>query len=97
MPSYLSLINWTDQGIRNVKQSPQRLEAAKQATMAAGGRMIFFYLTMGQYDLVTLTEFPNDEAAARFLLTIGGLGNIRSTTLKAFTEDEFHHLIASLP
>ena len=97
MPSYLSLINWTEQGIKNVKESPQRLERAKQATEAAGGRMIFFYLTMGQYDLVSLTEFPNDEAAARFLLILGGQGNIRSTTLKAFTEDEFRHIIASLP
>ena len=97
MPSYLSLINWTDQGIKTVKQSPQRLEAAKQATTAAGGRMIFFYLTMGQYDLVTLSEFPNDEAAARFLLTIGGQGNVRTTTLKAFTEDEYRRIIASLP
>ncbi len=97
MPSYLSLINWTDQGARNVKQSPQRLDAAKQAIMEAGGRMIFFYLTMGQYDLVTLTEFPNDDAAARYLLAIGSLGNIRSTTLKAFTEQEFRNLITSLP
>jgi uncharacterized protein with GYD domain len=97
MPSYLSLINWTDQGARNVKQSPQRLDAAKEAIMQGGGRMIFFYLTMGQYDLVTLTEFPNDDAAARFLLAIGSMGNIRSTTLKAFTEQEFRTLIASLP
>ena len=97
MPSYLSLINWTDQGVKNIKQSPQRLDAAKAAIQAAGGRMIFFYLTMGQYDLVTLTEFPNDDAAARFLLAIGSMGNIRSTTLKAFTEDEFRNLIASLP
>ncbi len=97
MPSYLSLINWTDQGVRNIKQSPERLDAAKAATMQAGGRMIFFYLTMGQYDLVTLSEFPNDDAAARFLLTIGSMGNIRSTTLKAFTEQEFRTLIASLP
>ena len=95
MPSYLSLIKWTDQGVRNVKHSPQRLDAYKQAAQAAGGKVVFFYMTMGEYDLVTLTELPNDEVASRLLLT--EQGNIRSTTLKAFTEDEYRKLIASLP
>ena len=97
MPSYLSLIKWTDQGIRNVKHSPQRLDAVKQAAQAAGGKVVFFYMTMGEYDLVTLMELPNDEAASRLLLSTAAQGNIRSTTLKAFTEDEYRKLIASLP
>lgn len=97
MPSYLSLINWTEQGIKAVKDSPQRLDAAKQAATAMGGRIVFFYMTMGQYDLATLAEFPNDETAARFLLTLGGLGSIRSVTLKAFTEDEFRQIIGGMP
>lgn len=61
MPSYLSLINYTDQGIRAIKDAPQRLDAAKQAIQAAGGRMIFFYLLMGQYDLATLIEFRTTQ------------------------------------
>ncbi len=97
MPSYLSLINWTDQGVKGVKESPQRLDAAKQAAKDAGGRIVFFYMTMGQYDLATLTEFPDDETAARFLLALGGQGNIRSLTLKAFTENEFRQIIGELP
>ena len=97
MPSYLSLIKWTDQGVRNVKHSPQRLDAYKQAAQAAGGKVVFFYMTMGEYDLVTLMELPNDEAASRLLLSTAAQGNIRSTTLKAFTEDEYRKLIASLP
>ena len=97
MPSYLSLIKWTDQGVRNVKHSPQRLDAVKQAAQAAGGKVVFFYMTMGEYDLVTLMELPNDEAASRLLLSTAAQGNIRSTTLKAFTEDEYRKLIASLP
>ena len=64
MPSYLVLGNWTDQGIRNIKGGPQRLEAAKEAAQAAGGRIVFFYMTMGQYDLAALIELPDDEAAA---------------------------------
>lgn len=97
MPSYLSLVNWTDQGIRAVKESPQRLDAVKQAIQSAGGRMIFFYMLMGEYDLVTLMELPNDEVAARVLLAIGATGNVRTTTLKAFTEEEYQRIIASLP
>ncbi len=58
MPSYLSLLQWTDQGIRNVKDSPQRYDAFKQAVQAAGGRVIFLYLTMGEYDLATVVEGP---------------------------------------
>ena len=96
MPSYLSLINWTDQGVRAVKESPQRLDAVKQAAQAAGGRLIFFYMLMGEYDLATLLELPDDETAARLLLTIGSLGNVRTTTLKAFTEDEYRRIIAGL-
>lgn len=97
MPSYLILGNYTDQGIRNIKQSPQRLEAVKQAAQQGGGRMIFFYLTMGQHDFATLLELPNDEAAARLLLTIGSQGNVRTATLKAFQESEYQRIIGSLP
>lgn len=97
MPSYLSLINWTDQGVRAIKDSAKRLDAAKEATRAAGGRMIFVYMTMGEYDLAVLTEFPDDQAATRFLLTLGALGNVRTKTLKAFTEEEYRAIISGLP
>lgn len=97
MPSYLVLGNFTDQGIRTIKQSPQRLEAAKQAATAAGGRVVFFYLTMGQHDIAVLFELPNDEAAARLLLTLGSQGNLRTTTLKSFQEPEYQRIIGSLP
>ena len=96
MPSYLALINWTDQGIKDVKDSPKRLDAAKEAIKAAGGRLIFFYLLMGQYDLATLIEFPNDEAMANFSLTTGMGGAIRTSTLKAFTEAEYRSLIEQI-
>lgn len=97
MPSYLSMINWTDQGVRAVKESPQRLDAVKQGVEQVGGRLIFFYLLLGEYDLATLTEFPDDESAARFLLTLGSQGNVRTHTMKAFTEDEYRSIIAGLP
>ena len=96
MPSYLSLISWTDQGVRNVKDGAARLDAAKKVFEAGGGRLIFFYMLMGQYDLATLIEMPNDEAATKALLSLGAAGNIRSTTMKAFTEDEYRTIVGSL-
>jgi len=97
MPSYLWLINWTDQGIRNVKASGERLDALKQTVQAAGGRVIFYYLTMGQHDMAMLFELPNDDVATRLALVVGSQGNVRTTTLKAFTEDEYRSIIGSLP
>ena len=97
MPSYLSLMKWTEQGIADVKSGPERLDAAKQTIEAAGGRLIFFYMTMGEYDMATLVELPNDEAAATMLLATGAQGNIRTTTMKAFTEDEYRGIVALLP
>ncbi|MBI4306905.1 MAG: GYD domain-containing protein [Chloroflexi bacterium] len=96
MPSYLSLVNWTEQGIKNVKDSPKRLDEAKRLIMQHGGKLIFFYLTMGQYDLAVLMELPNDEVAAQIALSLGKAGNVRTTTLKAFTEDEYRKIIASI-
>jgi len=80
-----------------VKESPARLDAVKQAIQAAGGRLIFPYLLMGEHDLAALTEFPNDEAATKFVLTLGSQGSVRTHTMKAFTEQEYRDLIAGLP
>ena len=97
MPTYINLINWTDQGIRNVKESPSRLDAARAAAREAGGDIKDTYMTMGMYDVVAICEFPTDEAAATFALGAGALGNIRTTTLKAFSEAETRKIIGSLP
>ncbi len=97
MPTYISLISWTEQGIKAVKESPRRLDAAKQAVMAAGGKQVGFYMVFGDYDLVWITEAPDDESYARMVLALGSLGNVRTTTLKAFTEEEFRRIIAGLP
>ena len=97
MPSYLVMGNYTEQGVKAIKASPQRLDAAKQAAQTAGGRMIFFYLTLGPYDFAALFELPDDETAASLLLGISRQGNVRTTTLKAFTEDEYQRIIAAVP
>jgi uncharacterized protein with GYD domain len=96
MATYLSLINWTEQGIRTVKDSPKRLEAARKALKKLGGELKGFYMLQGQYDGVLIFDVPNDEAMTKFLLTTGTAGNVRTTTLRAFTEEEFKKHIAAL-
>ena len=83
MAAYLMLLNWTDQGIRNVKESPKRLDAAKKLAKDLGGEIKTVYMTQGSFDLALITEMPNDEKLASFVLKLGSLGNVRTTTLKA--------------
>jgi uncharacterized protein with GYD domain len=97
MPTYVILSSFTQQGIQNIKDGPARLDAAKKAFKAAGGELKEFYLTMGGFDLVVIAESPSDEAAATLALAIGSQGNIRTQTMRAFTESEYRKLIASLP
>ena len=96
MSTYLSLINWTDQGIRNVKDSPKRLDAAKKALKDIGGEVKAFYMLQGSYDAAFILEVPNDEALAKFLLKIGSLGNVRTTTLRAYPEAEYRKILGEL-
>lgn len=97
MPMYVSLISYTDQGIRNIKDSPKRLDAAKKLLKDLGGELKGFYLTLGQYDIVTLAEAPSDDAMAKFVLALSSAGNVRTTTLKAFPEAEYRKIIQGLP
>ena len=97
MPTYVTLFNWTDEGIRNVKDSPDRVAQASAAIQAAGGELKAIYVTMGEYDLVAITELPSDEAGATILLALAGQGKIRSQTMRAFTMDEFCGIISNLP
>jgi len=97
MPTYVVLANWTDQGIRTVKESPQRLDATRKAIEAAGGKLLGFYLTMGKYDEVLIVEGPSDEVAAAMALSSGSQGNVRTETLKAFPEAEYRKIIANIP
>jgi uncharacterized protein with GYD domain len=97
MATYISLINYTDQGIRNIKESPKRVDAARELLKKVGGEMRQLYLTMGAYDLVTVVEAPSDEVMASFALALGSAGNVRTTTLKAFPEADYRRIVAALP
>ncbi len=97
MPTYVSLIRYTDQGMKNIKEGPARVDAVKKALQAAGGELKAFYLALGGYDAVVISEVPNDEVGARLLLSIGSQGNLRTETMRVFTEAEFRKIVAGLP
>lgn len=97
MPTYVTLAKWTDQGMRGIKEAPKRLEVFEAALTAAGGKLKGFYLVMGEYDFVIITEGPNDETAARLVLATGMMGNVRTVTMKAFTREETVKIIQGLP
>jgi uncharacterized protein with GYD domain len=88
MPHYIILFNFTDQGLRNVKETIRRAEAFKAAVEKAGGKFVSEYYTFGRYDIVTTVEAPDDQTMMSIMLSTGSLGNVRSETLKAFSMSE---------
>ena len=96
MPTYLTLLKWTSQGLQNVKQSPSRLDAARNAFKAAGIQMKDFYMVTGQYDMVVIAEAPDDVSLAKAMLTLGSQGSLTSETCRAFTEAEYRQIISGL-
>ena len=97
MATYVILMNFTEQGIKAVKDSPARVKAMYKTVEAAGGKITAIYATMGSYDLVAIVEGPNDQVTMGVLLGLGMAGNIRTTTLKAFSMEEFGALVQKLP
>ena len=97
MPTYITLLRWTQKGAEKVKESPHRLDAAKTAFQAAGLQLKEFYMVMGQYDMVTVTEAPDDATCAKATLALASQGHVTTETLKAFTEAEYRKIVAGLP
>ena len=96
MAKYILLVNWTEQGVKSVKDSPKRLDAARKLAETAGAKMGDFYMTMGGYDMVAHVEAPDDATLAKFVLHLAGGGNVRTQTLKAFSEDEYRKILGAL-
>ncbi len=96
MSYFIILGKYTDQGIRNIKESPKRGENTRRMVEQAGGKMQLFY-TLGEYDFITIIDVPNDEVIMKVLLWLGSLGNIRTKTLKAWSESEGKDIISKLP
>ncbi len=97
MATFISLVNYSEQGIKNIKDSPDRAAAVKKLAQSLGGDMTQLYLTLGAYDLIVVSEFPDAATAAKFALTVGAQGNVRTTTLQAFSQSEMADIIGSLP
>jgi uncharacterized protein with GYD domain len=96
MATYISLVSYTPQGIAKIKDSPARMDALKKAAAALGGKILSIYVTMGRYDGVSISEFPDDAAYAKFVLSVAALGFLSTETLKALNEAEFRNVISSL-
>ena len=95
MPNYILLMNWTDQGVKNFKDSISRADAARAALATRGIDLKDIYWTIGGYDLVCVAEAPDDAGLSAALLALGAQGNLRTTTMRAFTADEFSRVIAA--
>ncbi len=93
MPTYVSLLNWTDQGIRTFRDTLERSDRADEVAQKHGGRIERIYWTVGPYDAVTLIEAPGEESVTAMLLEIGSAGNVRSTTLRAYDREEMSGII----
>jgi uncharacterized protein with GYD domain len=96
MSNYVLLIDWTEQGIKNVKDTVKRAKSFESAIEKAGGKSLGFYYTIGRYDMVAIVQAPTDEAIASVLLSLGSLGNVRTETLKAFSTDEAASIIEKI-
>lgn len=97
MATYIALSNFTDQGIRDVKNSTKRADAAKEAAKKFGANMTHIFWTLGSYDVVSIIEAPDEASATAFALAIGAAGNVRTQTLRAFSKDEMNGILGKMP
>ena len=97
MATYITLLKYTQQGIENIKESPDRLETAKDLVKTLGAELKAFYLVTGQYDGVAIMEAPDHETATKVSVAIASKGNVRTETLRAYTEEEYRRIVADLP
>jgi uncharacterized protein with GYD domain len=97
MPTFVCFLNWTEQGAKNAKQANKRFQASKSMAEKLGGKLLSAYVTTGHYDVVLTLEMPNGEAMIKFASAIFGSGNASTTTVRAYTPDEFSKLVAEAP
>ena len=97
MPTFILTLNWTEQGIRAVKDAPKRSQAAKELAKKLAVEIKQVYLTSGEHDLILIVESASGDNVAKFALATGALGNVRTSTRRAWSEPEWHKLISELP
>ena len=96
MAMYVSLIQFTDQGIRNIKKTIKRGDAAMAEAEKMGVKIVEEFWTMGTYDVVVIVDAPNDETMSAFMLKVGSLGNVKSHTMRAFRREEMAGVLAKI-
>jgi uncharacterized protein with GYD domain len=96
MATYIALGNFTDQGVRSVKDSTKRADAVKEAAKKFGASVTQIYWTLGHYDVVSIIEAPDDKSATAFALAVGAAGNVRTQTLRAFSKDEMNGILGKM-
>ena len=97
MSNYVILMKLTDQGAKTIKEAPGRVDAGIKAFENMGGKVTGFYAVMGEYDYVAVGEAPSDEVATTFALALSSFGNVRTTSLRAYTKEEFAAMLKKLP
>ena len=97
MPTYVSLLKWTDQGIRNAKETTKRAKAFQDMAEKMKVKVRDIYWTMGRYDVVVVMEAPDDEAISRLMLSLGALGNVKTETLRAYSTQEMNRILKGMP
>jgi len=97
MQTYILLLKLTDQGFKDIRKAGKRIDLAVESLEAMGGKMIGIYAVTGEYDYVAIGEVPSDEVGMRFLLGLGAVGIVRTTTLRAFTKEEFSAIVQKMP
>jgi uncharacterized protein with GYD domain len=97
MPNFICFLNWTDEGAKNVKDTAKRRDAAESVAASLGGKVVDAYVTTGQYDVVAILDMPDGEAMVKFALAASSRGQARTTTVRAFTQEEMSKIISDLP
>jgi uncharacterized protein with GYD domain len=97
MPTYGILMKWTEQGAKTVRDAPRRLTEGAKMCEAAGGKNVRYWVTQGEYDILGIADLPNDEAAALVSLGLSSLGNVKTTSFRMFSPEEFEQIVKKLP
>ncbi len=96
MPTYVTLVNWTEQGVKDAKDTVRRAQEFRGDVERRGGKLLNIYWTQGRYDIVAVIEVPDEQTAMAELLMLGGMGNVRTETLRAFTDSEVESIIRKI-
>jgi len=97
MPTFICLLNWTDQGAKTAKDAGKRYQASRALAEKLGGKLLSSYITTGQYDVIATLDMPDEQAMTRFAVALAASGNARTTTVRAYPPEDFANIAAAVP